>query len=76
MRRRNLRKGAAEATDILLPAETAPADTDFLMLRTSLMATMIIMMTMIRSLTVSLTSPICAIMTLYLAVAVYRLAEE
>lgn len=25
-----LRKGAAEATDILLPAETAPADTDFL----------------------------------------------
>ena len=76
MKRRNLRKGAEEAIDILLPAETAPADTDFLMLRTSLMATMIIMMTMIRSLTVSLISPISAMMTLYLAVAVYRLAEE
>ena len=74
MRRRNLRKGAAEATDILLPAETAPADTDFLMLRTSLMATMII--TMLRSPMVSLILPISAIMTLYLAVAVYRLAVE
>ena len=70
MKRRNLRKGAEEATDILLPAETAPADTDFLMLRISIMARMIIMMKIIKSLTIS------TIMTLYLAVAVYRLAVE
>ena len=76
MKRRNLRKGAAETTDILLPAETAPADTDFLVLRISMMVRMIIMMKIIRFLTVSLIPPISAMMTLYLAVAVYRLAEE